>query len=149
MFITMSELTIGFLVIGVSNPIGLAAGIALFDALPVFGTGTIMIPWAIFELINGNYSLAAGLFVVYLIIDIMRNILEPKIIGTQFELNPIVALLTVYVGYQLFGIIGMVALLITVYILLTFHKAGKIKLYNNPETPEIGNQKNLEVTHGK
>lgn len=149
MFVTMAELIIGFLVIGIGNPIGLAAGIALFDALPVFGTGTIMIPWAIFELINGNYSLAAGIFVVYCIIDIMRNILEPKIIGTQFELNPIVALITVYLGYQLFGIIGMVVLLITVYILLAFHRAGKIKLYNSPETQQTDNQENLEVTHGK
>ena len=145
----MAELMIGFLVIGISNPIGLAVGIALFDALPVFGTGTIMIPWAVMELINGNYTLAAGVFVVYCIIDIMRNILEPKIIGTQFEMNPIVALITVYLGYQLFGIIGMVVLLITVYILLTFHRVGKIKLYNSLETLQTDNQENLEVTHGK
>ena len=149
MFITMAELMIGFLVIGISNPIGLAVGIALFDALPVFGTGTIMIPWAVMELINGNYTLAAEVFVVYCIIDIMRNILEPKIIGTQFEMNPIVALITVYLGYQLFGIIGMVVLLITVYILLTFHRVGKIKLYNSLETLQTDNQENLEVTHGK
>lgn len=144
MCITMLELLIGFLIIGVNNPVGLAIGIAIFDALPVFGTGTIIIPWAFFELVNGNYPLAAGLFIVYLIIDVMKNILEPKIIGDQFELNPIVALITVYAGYQLFGIIGMFLLLIIVYILLAFHKAGKIKLYNSPTK-----QENVEVSHGK
>ncbi len=64
-------------------------------------------------------------------------------------MNPIVALITVYLGYQLFGIIGMVVLLITVYILLTFHRVGKIKLYNSLETLQTDNQENLEVTHGK
>lgn len=144
MGITMIELLIGFLIIGVKNPIGLAIGIAVFDALPVFGTGTIMIPWTFFELVNGNYSLAAGLFIVYLIIDVMRNILEPKIIGDQFELNPLVALVTVYAGYQIAGIMGMFLLLIVIYILLAFHKAGKIKLYNSPDKT-----KKLEVSHGK
>lgn len=136
MCITMLELLIGFLVIGVNNPIGLSIGIAIFDALPVFGTGTIMIPWTFFELVNGNYSLAAGLFLVYLIIDVMRNILEPKIIGDQFELNPIVALITVYAGYQLMGIAGMFLLLMIVYILLALHRAGKLKLYNSPDKSE-------------
>ena len=149
MLITMAELTVGFLVIRVSNPIGLAVGIAIFDALPVFGVGTIMIPWAIIELINENYALAAGLAVVYVIVDIMRNIWEPKIIGTQFELNPIVALVTVYAGYQLAGIFGMIGLLITVYILLTFHKAGKIKLYNSPVELKISNTQKTEEPNGK
>lgn len=149
MLITMAELTVGFLIIRVRNPIGLAIAIAIFDALPVFGVGTVMIPWAIIELLNGNYALAVGLSVVYVIVDVMRNIWEPRIIGAQFELNPIVALVTVYAGYQLAGIFGMIGLLIAVYILLTFHKAGKIKLFNSPKKIEPSNGQEQETSHGK
>lgn len=132
MVITFVELSIGFLIIGVSNPFGMAIGIAFFDALPVFGTGTIMIPWAFFELLNGNFSFAGGLILLYVLIALIRNLLEPKIIGTQLGLNPIVALVSIYLGYKLLGIIGMISFPIIAYVLLALHEAGKIKLYNVP-----------------
>ena len=147
MFITFSELSIGFLIIGMKNPIGLAAGIALLDALPVFGTGTVMIPWSLIELINGNYMGALKLFAIYVFVDVMRNVFEPKVIGTQFELNPIVALLSIYVGYQIFGILGMIGLLIAVYVLMAFQKAGKIKLFKTPESGKTFNTPKLEGTN--
>ncbi len=84
----------------------MALGIAIFDALPVFGTGGIMIPWTIIELLSGNYALAGGLFILYIIITIMRNILEPKILGSQLGINPIVVLLAVLIGGRLLGVFG-------------------------------------------
>lgn len=132
MIITFAELSIGFLLIGADNAIGMAVVIALFDALPVFGTGTIMIPWAFFELMNGHLSFAGGLILLYAFVVLIRNLLEPKVIGTQLGINPIVALVSIYLGYQLIGIAGMIAFPMIAYILLALHEAGKIKLYNAP-----------------
>lgn len=131
MMITFVELSIGLFIIGAANPIGMAAGIALFDALPVFGTGGIMMPWALIELLNGNYSFAAAILVLYVVVVVMRNLLEPKIIGSQLGLNPIVALVSIYAGFKLLGIIGMISFPIIAYVLLSLHNDGKIHLYKD------------------
>ena len=141
MFITFIELAIGLSIIKGSNPIGMALGIAIFDALPVFGTGGIMIPWIIIELLSGNYALAGGLLILYIIITIMRNILEPKILGSQLGINPIVVLLAVLIGGRLLGVLGMIFFPITAYVLTVLHDAGKIKLYKNP--PKLNNQSRM------
>ena len=140
-FITFIELAIGLSIIKGSNPIGMALGIAIFDALPVFGTGGIMIPWIIIELLSGNYALAGGLLILYIIITIMRNILEPKILGSQLGINPIVVLLAVLIGGRLLGVLGMIFFPITAYVLTVLHDAGKIKLYKNP--PKLNNQSRM------
>ena len=141
MFITFIELAIGLSIIKGSNPIGMALGIAIFDALPVFGTGGIMIPWIIIELLSGNYALAGGSLILYIIITIMRNILEPKILGSQLGINPIVVLLAVLIGGRLLGVLGMIFFPITAYVLTVLHDAGKIKLYKNP--PKLNNQSRM------
>lgn len=141
MFITFIELAVGLSIIKGSNPIGMALGIAIFDALPVFGTGGIMIPWIIIELLSGNYALAGGLLILYIIITIMRNILEPKILGSQLGINPIVVLLAVLIGGRLLGVLGMIFFPITAYVLTVLHDAGKIKLYKNP--PKLNNQSRM------
>ncbi|ERI76316.1 sporulation integral membrane protein YtvI [[Clostridium] symbiosum ATCC 14940] len=141
MFITFIELAIGLSIIKGSNPIGMALGIAIFDALPVFGTGGIMIPWIIIELLSGNYALAGGLLILYIIITIMRNILDPKILGSQLGINPIVVLLAVLIGGRLLGVLGMIFFPITAYVLTVLHDAGKIKLYKNP--PKLNNQSRM------
>lgn len=129
MFITFIELSIGLLIIGTSNPIGTAAVIAIFDALPILGTGGIMIPWVVIELLKGNLSLAVGLAILYGVITLIRNIIEPKIVGDQLGLNPIVSLMAIYLGFRLFGIIGMIVFPILSQILLVLHSRGVIKLY--------------------
>lgn len=137
MFITFIELAIGLSIIKASNPIGMALGIAIFDALPIFGTGGIMIPWAVIELLSGNYPLAGGLLILYGVITIMRNVLEPKILGSQLGINPIAALLAVLIGYKLLGVVGMILFPIMAYVLTVLHDAGKIKLYTNPPKQNI------------
>ncbi len=126
---TFVELSIGFLILGIENPLGKAAIIAVFDALPVFGTGGIMIPWVILELLQGNIFLAAGLAVLYAIVTVIRNIIEPKVVGDQLGLNPVVSLISIYLGYRLLGVIGMILFPILAQILLTLHQKGTIRLY--------------------
>lgn len=124
MGITFIELTIGFFILGVPNAIGVAAGIAIFDALPVFGTGGVMIPWIVFELLQQNFTLAGGLAILYVIVTAIRNIIEPKIVGDQLELNPILSLVSIYAGFRLFGVIGMILFPILTSIVLTLYRNG-------------------------
>jgi len=107
MCITFVELSIGFSILGYDYALVIAFFTALIDALPVFGVGGLLIPLALYNLITGNFFLAAGLAILYAIIVVVRNILEPKIVGVQIGLHPIVTLLSVYVGLRVFGLWGI------------------------------------------
>ena len=107
MSITFLELSLGLSLIGIPNGVLIAAVISLFDILPVLGTGGIMIPWVILLALQSNYALALKLFLVYFIITVIRNILEPKIVGSQIGLHPVVTLAGIFIGAQLFGVIGL------------------------------------------
>jgi len=133
MSMTFVELTISFIILDFSNPMGLAILIAMIDILPVFGTGTVMIPWGIIEIFNGHFELGVSLLVVYLIITVIRNTVEPKIVGDQIGLYPLVTLMSMYIGTQLFGIIGLFGLPITITILNNLQEKGIIHLYNKIE----------------
>lgn len=86
----------------------LSALIALVDALPVLGTGTVLVPWALVSLLGGNWKLALGLAVLYGVIWLVRSLLEPRLIGSRVGLPPLAALLSLYVGFQAFGVAGMI-----------------------------------------
>ncbi len=132
MLITFVELTIGFLIIGISNPLPKALGIAFFDILPVFGTGGILIPWIIIDLLLGKFTQALGLLIIYGIITIIRNFIEPKIVGDQLGLNPIVSIIAIYLGYRWFGVPGMILMPACMALALTLHDKGIIHLYKEP-----------------
>lgn len=114
--VTFVELSIGFSIMGLSSAFILAFLIALMDALPVIGTGTIMIPWIIYNLILGRFKFALGLFIIYAIIFVVRQAIEPKVVGDQIGLHPIIILVCLYVGVRLFGIVGMFILPLTITI---------------------------------
>ena len=129
MSITFVELSIGLTIIGIENSVLIALMIAIFDILPVLGTGGIMIPWTIIEFLMGNYTLARGLLLVYVVITIIRNILEPKIVGSQIGLHPVITLISMFVGVHFFGVIGLFGFPITISLLTNLNKKGIIKLY--------------------
>ncbi len=129
LLITFTELCIGFSILKIENAVGLAAIIALADILPVVGTGGILIPWAIVMLFTQNYVVALGLIIIYVVILVVRNFTEPKIVGDQLGLNPLITLLAIYLGYRFMGVFGMIALPVATNILVGLHRAGKIKLW--------------------
>ena len=129
MCITFVELALGLSLIGVPNSILIAFSVSIFDILPVLGTGGIMIPWTIITALQGNYPLALGLLIIYLIITVVRNIIEPKIVGSQIGLHPVVTLISIFVGAQLFGIIGLFGLPIILSLLRHLNDTGTIKLF--------------------
>ncbi|MBQ3515376.1 MAG: AI-2E family transporter [Lachnospiraceae bacterium] len=99
---------IGLYILG--NPYYLVIGIFLgvIDALPLFGTGTVLIPWAIISIFLGNPTTGIGLLILYGILAVMRQIVEPKIMGKQMNMDLLTSLFFMYVGYRLFGIWGFV-----------------------------------------
>jgi len=134
MCITFAEVFIGLSVLRVPNAILIALIIAIFDALPVLGTGAIVIPWAIIECFKGNFPLALGLIILYAIVTVVRNIVEPKIVGDKLGLNPIVSLTSIYLGFQLIGVLGMIIMPMLTQILLQLHRRGKLKLFRDVDS---------------
>ena len=120
--ITFGELLVGFWLLGVKNTILMALLVAILDLLPIIGTGTILIPWSIFSFIQSNYSLGIGLIILYLIISVIRNFIEPKIIGKQVDINPLFTLIFIFIGFKLGGILGMLAFPIIITVLITYLK---------------------------
>lgn len=94
----------------IKNPyaLPLALLIAIVDALPIFGSGTILLPWAIIELLSKDLYYTAILFCTYLACQFIRQILEPKLIGNRIGLEPVVTMVSMYIGFRLFGISGFI-----------------------------------------
>ncbi len=114
-------LTIGFLLMGQPYGLLLAFGLAVLDFIPIIGAGTVMVPWAVIDMVLANYGEAAALMAVWGVIVLFRRFAEPKILGDQTGLSPILSLVGIYVGMKIGGVLGMVVgpLLLLVCINLT------------------------------
>lgn len=107
MFVTFAELLVGFLVLKVEYAFTLALVIAFVDIFPVLGVGTVLLPWAAFRFLCGDYYLGFGLLIVYAIVLLVRQLAEPKIVGITLGLYPLVTVFAIYAGYKLLGVFGM------------------------------------------
>ena len=136
LLITFVELTIGFLIFGLQKPVGLAAMIAVVDILPILGIGTILIPWFIYLFVVGNYVLGIEIALLYIVLTIIRQIIEPKIVGDHVGLHPIITLLSMIVGTYVFGPIGLLGLPVTIALIKSLQDAGVIHIYNDPGKTE-------------
>lgn len=131
MFITFCELAAGLLLLRVEYAVLLAALISLVDIFPVVGTGTILIPWGVIVLLTGNMGRGAGILLLYVVITIVRNILEPKIIGKRIGLHPLVTLIFMYLGLHVFGVPGMFLFPLAFILLKNAQEAGMIRLWKD------------------
>lgn len=129
--ITFCELLIGFLLFDVEYAFILAIVIAIIDALPILGTGTVLIPWGVTLLIMQNYKLGLCILGLYLFILIVRQLIEPKIVGTQIGVYPLLTLLAMYTGVKFFGLIGVIigpiVLIVFKHVLGSVYEKGTIK----------------------
>lgn len=105
--LTFTELSILFSLFGIKHAIPLAFLIAIFDIMPVLGTGGILIPWSVIAFIMGNPLMGVKILIIYIIVTAIRNYVEPKVVGAQLGLHPIVTLVSMFIGLQLFSFIGM------------------------------------------
>ena len=102
---------------------------AVVDIIPVLGTGTILIPWALWSLFTGDVGLGIGLLVVYAIISVIRQVIEPKLVASQLGLPPFVTIMAMYIGSQLFGFVGLFLLPITIMLLKVLNDEGVIHIF--------------------
>lgn len=96
-----------FFNMNIEYPLMAALGIGFVDALPILGSGTVMLPWAVIAAANGDLKLAIGLIILYIVIIVVRQLLEPKIVSNHIGIHPIFTLIAMYTGFKLIGIIGM------------------------------------------
>ena len=107
LLLTVGELFIGFCFLRVRYAFLLAIGIALLDMLPILGVGTVLIPWAVIALLQKNFYLGFGLLILYAAVALLRQIIEPRLIGKSLGVHPLLTLVATYVGFRCFGFLGM------------------------------------------
>lgn len=117
-------LFIGLASLKVKYSLVIALLIAFLDFLPFLGTGTAMIPWAIYQLFMGKYKLAILLLVIYAVTQLVRQLLQPKLVGDSMGLNPLVTLLLLYVGYRLSSVLGMILAVPLGMVIINMCQAG-------------------------
>lgn len=123
--ITFVELWIGLSILKIPYALAIGLGIAVFDLMPVLGTGGILLPWAAVLLVMGNFPLSLGILLLYIIITAVRNTLEPKIVGEQIGLHPLATLVAMVLGLQLAGLLGMILFPITLVAVTNLRKTAE------------------------
>ena len=122
MLITYLTLLLGLIILRVRHAPVLALFIAVLDILPVIGVGTVLIPWGIYSIVVGNRLLGIGLLVLFVANTVIRQTSEPRIVGKSLNLHPLVTLMMIYIGYGLFGVLGVFILPLIAVTLLTLLK---------------------------
>lgn len=136
---TFGIVLIGLLILRIDNPLSVALLAAFFDLLPYLGVGTLLIPWAAFAAVSGDWYVTVGLIVLYIIVIVQRNFAEPKIVGSHIGLNPLAALIAIFVGLKLFGVLGFIVgpvlavLIKALYNAKVFHYMWRF-IVGNPHT---------------
>ena len=108
MSITYGIVALGLMLLGIPYAFAWAILVAAVDAIPLLGTGTVLIPWALTKLLQGDALIAAGMLLLYLLAMITRTVLEPRLFGRHLGLDPLVMLIFLYFGYRLWGFLGIV-----------------------------------------
>lgn len=124
MFVIYVILVAGLTILGVRYAWLIAFGIAVLDMLPVFGTGTVLCPWAAVKLFTGNYMLALGMLALYVICLTVHQILQPKLVGNSVGMDPFATLFFMYIGYRTSGVLGMIIAIPAGMILINLYQAG-------------------------
>jgi len=123
--VTFLELWMGLSILNIPYAMGIALGIAVFDLMPILGTGGVLLPWSLIALCMGNYFIAIGVFVLYLVITAVRNSLEPRIVGNQIGLHPLATLIAMILGLELIGLVGMMLFPITLVAITNLKKQSE------------------------
>ncbi|MBA4601602.1 sporulation integral membrane protein YtvI [Thermoactinomyces mirandus] len=136
--ITAVIMFIGLTILDVPYAFTIAFIIGLVDLLPYLGVGAVLVPWIIYLFLTGNWYLAIGLTIVYGIIIIFRQFLEPKLVASNVGIDPLLTLISLFVGLKLFGILGLVLGPVTIVILIALHRTH---VFQDIWRYIIGNQK--------
>lgn len=124
MAVVFAILLIGFLILDVHFAFLFALLIAFLDFLPFFGTGTALIPWALYKFLVGNYKMTIALLVLYGVTQLVRQMIQPKLVGDSIGLNPLLTLFLLYIGYKVGSVLGMIFAVPIGMIVINLFKAG-------------------------
>lgn len=122
--IMMIIVFIGLEILRVDYSFLIAFLVAFIDLLPIFGTGAVFWPWALIDVLTGNYFRAIGIMIIYLLCQIIRQVLQPKLVGDSIGISPLMTLVFMFIGYKLKGVLGMILGLPVGMILVSFYHAG-------------------------
>lgn len=125
------ELIVGFFILGIEDAGFIALLIAILDVLPILGSGAVLAPWGIISLLFGDVFVGVGMFVLWGIIVVVRQVLEPKIVGSQIGLYPLITLITLFLGVKLMGGVGLIVAPLYVLTCKKLNEAGVITLYKS------------------
>jgi sporulation integral membrane protein YtvI len=125
MLITFSVMLVGFFILRVGHPVLFALLIAFFDLFPIIGVGTVIIPWAIVEIILGNTARGIGLLVLFVVNELIRQFSEPRIVGKNLNVHPLFTLVLIYTSIALFGFKGIFLVPIFVALASLFTPSSK------------------------
>ena len=98
--------------------------IAFLDFLPFFGTGTALIPWAVYQLVTGNFRMLIGLLILYGVTQLVRQLIQPKLVGDSMGIRPLPTLAFLYIGYRIGSVLGMIFAVPVGMIIINLYKAG-------------------------
>lgn len=124
MGVVFAILLVGFVLMQIRFSILLALAIAFLDFLPFFGTGTALIPWAIYKFLVGDYKMVIALVILYGVTQLVRQLIQPKLVGDSMGLNPLYTLFLLYLGYRVGSVLGMIFAVPIGLILLNLYQAG-------------------------
>ncbi len=138
MLMTFGEIALGLLIIGKPHPVLIAALIAVFDIFPIVGAGLILLPWTVITFLQGNTLQGIGMAILYVVVIVVRQIMEPRIVGKQVGLPPLVTLVCMFVGTSLFGGLGLFGLPVLAAILTNLNEDPDvpIRFYRKPGPEE-------------
>ena len=120
--ITALIVLVGLLILRVKYAITVSLIIGFVDLLPYLGTGLVFVPWIIYALIVGNFSLALGLGILYTVVIVQRQFMEPKILSSSIGLDPLATLVSIFIGFKLIGFLGFILGPVVLVILRTLYK---------------------------
>ncbi|MBR5485782.1 MAG: sporulation integral membrane protein YtvI [Oscillospiraceae bacterium] len=107
--LTLAQLWLGLSLLGAEHAFLMALIISLLDILPIVGAGGVLVPWGLYEVVLGSTAQGIGLLILYVLVVVVRNMAEPKIVGKQMGLHPVLTITAMYAGMKLFGLIGVIA----------------------------------------
>lgn len=131
MAITFFELVIVMLLLKVDNAVGIAAVTALIDALPVFGTGIVLVPWGIYSIMLGNLARGITLLIAWGLVNLVRSCIQAKLLGDQIGLDPLASLISIYIGWRVWHVWGMLLFPILFVTIQQLNDKGVIRLWKN------------------
>lgn len=118
---------VGFILIGQEYAILLALIMAVLDFIPIIGSGTLLVPWSIIDLLTGNITQGLQLLAIYGVVTVYRNIAEPKVVGDKTGLSPTLSLITIYIGMRVAGVVGMILGPVLTIVIINSLKIGVLR----------------------